>query len=59
MRAVRGVIVVLALVLIGTVFLVCLKAQEAPTVAPTPSLESVTPSTFAGRDRHSLQHTNG
>jgi len=37
MRVVRGVIVVLALVLIGTVVLVCLNAQEPPGVARSPA----------------------
>jgi len=47
MRVVRGVIVVLALVLIGTVFLVCLRAQEPPTLAANPSDTPANPSTFA------------
>jgi trimeric autotransporter adhesin len=46
MRVVRGAIVVLALVLIGTVFLVCLKAQDAPSVTASPSSESVNPCTY-------------
>jgi len=47
MRVVRGVIVVLALVLIGTVFLVCLRAQEPPALAANPSDTPANPSTFA------------
>jgi hypothetical protein len=37
MRVLRGVIVVIALVLIGAVFLVCLNAQEAPASATNPA----------------------
>ena len=47
MRVVRGVIVVLALALIGTVFLVCLRAQEPPALAANPSDTPANPSTFA------------
>lgn len=37
MRLLRGVIVVIALILIGAVFLLCLNAQEVPAAAPNPS----------------------
>jgi len=37
MRLLRGIVVVIALLLIGAVFLVCLNAQEAPAPAPNPS----------------------
>jgi hypothetical protein len=47
MRVVRGLIVVLALLLIGTVFLVCLNAQEPSAPAASPSEAPVNPSTFA------------
>jgi len=43
-RVVRGVIVLLALALIGTVFLVCLNAQEAP--AAPPSAAPASPATY-------------
>jgi hypothetical protein len=47
MRVVRGLIVVLALLLIGTVFLVCLNAQEPPAPAANPSEPRANPTTFA------------
>jgi hypothetical protein len=37
MRLLRGAIIVIALILIGAVFLVCLNAQEAPASGPNPS----------------------